>query len=143
MPTGTVSEPTTELGARLRELRTEAGWTQSQMAELMNTGANRISDWETGRYEPSLPVLKRFAGAFGVTIAELMEDSPVTTLGARLRNMRIQADWTEREMARFVGTRANRISSWESDLQEPSLSALQSVAQVFGITVAKLLDGVM
>ena len=73
MPTGTISIPTTALGARLRDIRTELGWTQWQLAIMLKTRANRISDWETGRYEPSLPVLKRFAEAFDISVADLLD----------------------------------------------------------------------
>ena len=73
MPTGTISVPATALGARLRDLRTANEWTQWQVAEMLNTRANRISDWETGRYEPSLPVLKKFADVFELTVAELLQ----------------------------------------------------------------------
>jgi transcriptional regulator with XRE-family HTH domain len=73
MPTGTPSIPATALGARLRDLRTRAGLTQWEMANEMKTRANRISDWETGRYEPSLPVLKRFAEVYGMTVSGLLQ----------------------------------------------------------------------
>ena len=64
MPTGAVSLPPPMLAARLRDLRTKAGLTQWEVATMLNTQANRVSDWETGRYEPSLPVLKRFAEVY-------------------------------------------------------------------------------
>jgi transcriptional regulator with XRE-family HTH domain len=72
MPTGTPSIPATALGARLRELRIKAGLTQWDVATQLGTGANRISDWETGRYEPSLAVLKRFGEVYGVTVNGLL-----------------------------------------------------------------------
>lgn len=73
MPTGTVSTPTTALGARLRELRTEAGWSQWDLATQLQTRANRISDWETGRHEPTLPLLKRIAEVYETTVADLLD----------------------------------------------------------------------
>ena len=73
MPTGFISEPTTDLGARLRTLRTRAGLTQQDVAAVLGTGANRISDWETGRYEPTLPVLKRFAEMYGMTVSGILQ----------------------------------------------------------------------
>ena len=73
MPTGTISIPSTQLGARLRNLRIKAGLTQWQVAVKLNTKANRDSDWETGRFEPSLPVLKRFAEIYGMTVSGLLQ----------------------------------------------------------------------
>jgi len=72
MPTGSPSIPLTALGERLRELRTRAGLTQWEVATALGTGANRVSDWETGRYEPSLPVLKRFAEVYGMTVSGIL-----------------------------------------------------------------------
>jgi DNA-binding XRE family transcriptional regulator len=57
-------EPTTQLGARLRELREVAGLTQWELAELMGTPngfTGRISDWELGYYCPNLRTLFKFA----------------------------------------------------------------------------------
>ena len=73
MPTGTVSEPTTALAARLRDYRLEYELTQKELGEMLCTKANRVSDWETGRYEPGLPTLKKYAEVFSVTVAELLE----------------------------------------------------------------------
>jgi transcriptional regulator with XRE-family HTH domain len=73
MPAGNPSIPLTALGVRLRDLRIRAGLTQCEMAGAMNTGANRISDWETGRYEPTLPVLKRYAEVYGMTVSGILQ----------------------------------------------------------------------
>lgn len=72
MPTGTVSTPTTPLGARLRELRVKAGWTQQELASRLGTQANRISDWEIGNHIPTLALLERIAGVYKITVASLL-----------------------------------------------------------------------
>ena len=56
---------------------TEAGYNQAQMAALVGYGkggGNRVSDWELGYHMPTLPILHRFATAFGMTVAELLWD---------------------------------------------------------------------
>jgi transcriptional regulator with XRE-family HTH domain len=73
MPSGTLSEPTTALGARIRALRQGKGFAQWQLAYVVGTRANRISDWEIGSREPTLPSLQRLAAAFGITVADLLE----------------------------------------------------------------------
>ena len=78
MPTGYVSEPTTELGARLRELRTRPrkgypnGLSQWEFAIELGTQANRIGDWELGKHIPSLPLLKKIAEVHGLTVSGLL-----------------------------------------------------------------------
>ena len=73
MPAGVVSTPTTALGARLRDLRLAAELSQWDMAHKLKTQANRVSDWEIGKHEPTLPVLKRIATAHNMTVAQLLE----------------------------------------------------------------------
>lgn len=75
MPTGFVSTPTTALGERLREIRITAGLTQPELAEHLGyrSGANRVSDWEIGKHIPSLPLLERIAGVYGITVSELLQ----------------------------------------------------------------------
>lgn len=72
MPSGTVSTPPTLLGARIRDLRAQHGLSQWSLAKLADTRPNRISCWETGLHEPTLPVLARLAAAFGLTVSELL-----------------------------------------------------------------------
>ena len=72
MPKGTVSEPTTALGARLREKRLKARLSQNDLAEMLGTQCNRISDWELGSHIPTLPLLERIAGAYDMTVSGLL-----------------------------------------------------------------------
>jgi transcriptional regulator with XRE-family HTH domain len=70
--------------------------------------------------------------------------SPTTTmLGARIRRLRIELNYTQQELADEVGTQANRISDWEIGKHEPQLPQLRRLAAFYEITVADLLDGVM
>jgi DNA-binding XRE family transcriptional regulator len=65
--------PATALGARLRELRCGAGLNQAEMAERMGYAQNgRVSDWELGHIMPTLPILYRYARAFGITVSQLL-----------------------------------------------------------------------
>lgn len=52
---------------RIRELRLANGWKQSDLAKQLNVGQNTISNWETGRYEPDLDMLKRLSAIFACT----------------------------------------------------------------------------
>lgn len=41
---------------RLRDLRTALGWSQAQLADLLNVSRQTVNAIETGRYDPSLPL---------------------------------------------------------------------------------------
>ncbi len=56
---------------RLVELRGERGWTQSDLAQVVGVSRQSIISIEKGRYDPSLGLAFRIAGAFGVQIEDV------------------------------------------------------------------------
>jgi putative transcriptional regulator len=50
---------------RVRELRSERGWTQQQLAEAVGVSRQSINSIERNRYVPSLPLALTFARVFG------------------------------------------------------------------------------
>jgi DNA-binding XRE family transcriptional regulator len=71
---GRVQEPNTLLGLRLRELRKAAGWTTYDMAARLGySGNSRISNYELGKYLPTVMILRRYAEAFGITVSALLD----------------------------------------------------------------------
>ena len=53
---------------RLKELRTERGLGQVQLAKELDVGKSIISIWELGKCEPTLSKLIAMAHFFGVSI---------------------------------------------------------------------------
>jgi XRE family transcriptional regulator, regulator of sulfur utilization len=58
------------LGARLKELRTQAGLSQEALAERAGMHWTYLSDLERGRQTPTMDLINRLARALGVTLAE-------------------------------------------------------------------------
>ena len=56
---------------RVKELRTAAGMTQQQLAELVHVSSRTIISIEKEQYSPSLMLAYRMAQVFGVTVEEL------------------------------------------------------------------------
>ena len=56
---------------KVKELRTAAGLTQQQLADLVRVSARTIISIEKGQYSPSLMLAYRMAKVFGVTVEEL------------------------------------------------------------------------
>jgi len=56
----------------VRELRTERGWTQAELAEKLGVSRNSINAIETGRYEPSLTLAIRIARMFGLSVERIV-----------------------------------------------------------------------
>ena len=68
-----VSEPTTALGRKLRELRRIRGMSQGDLARAMGISQKQLSFWETGRATPQKRFLPRLADALACTTGELDE----------------------------------------------------------------------
>ena len=52
---------------RIKELRSERGWTQERLAEAVGVSRQSINSIERDRYVPSLPLALTFARVFGVS----------------------------------------------------------------------------
>jgi transcriptional regulator with XRE-family HTH domain len=61
-------------GKRVRQLRTDAGWTQEQLAEAAGITTTYTSDLERGTKVPSLTIVLRISRAFRVSVADLLAD---------------------------------------------------------------------
>jgi putative transcriptional regulator len=58
---------------RVRELRTERGLTQQQLAEAVGVSRQSINSIEQKRYVPSLPLALMFARVFACATDELFQ----------------------------------------------------------------------
>lgn len=55
----------------IRELRTESGMSQRELAELLNVSRQTVNSIETGRYDPSLPLAIAIARHFHRNVEEI------------------------------------------------------------------------
>ena len=60
-------------GERVRELRSEAGWSQEGFADEAELDRTYIGGIERGERNLALRNIKKIAEALGITIAELMD----------------------------------------------------------------------
>ena len=58
---------------RLRELRSESGLNQNDIASKLGVSGQTILNWENGIYEPKISQLIQLAGLFNVTVDYLIE----------------------------------------------------------------------
>lgn len=58
---------------RLRVLRAERGWSQQDLAALLEVSRQSVNAIETGKYDPSLPLAFRIADVFGLAIEEIFQ----------------------------------------------------------------------
>ncbi|MFI1014892.1 helix-turn-helix domain-containing protein [Streptomyces sp. NPDC020965] len=90
-PTAATGEPATDLpdvAPRLRELRRRRGLTLEAAAQRAGLSPAHLSRLETGRRQPSLPMLLSLARIYGTAIGELLgevsaERDPIVRAGRR------------------------------------------------------------
>lgn len=61
---------------RLKVLRAERDWSQSDLADALDVSRQTINALETGKYDPSLPLAFKIARLFGLPIEAIFEDAP-------------------------------------------------------------------
>lgn len=58
----------------IRTLRAERGWSQQQLADLLDVSRQSVNAIETGKYDPSLPLAFAIARLFERHIEEIFDD---------------------------------------------------------------------
>jgi transcriptional regulator with XRE-family HTH domain len=72
------------LGGKVRQLRKEAGWSQSELAERLGFHLTYVNRVETGKQVPSLEFIVKAARTFAVSVDQLLAES-----GESLQEVRI------------------------------------------------------
>lgn len=62
------------ISENIKRLRTEKDWTQEQLAEKVNVTRATVTQWETGWSQPRMGAIQRLAGAFGVSVSEVVDN---------------------------------------------------------------------
>lgn len=63
-----------DFGTKIADLRKKKGFTQAQLADLLNISNKTVSRWETGEGYPEITLLSTLASALGVTVDELLAE---------------------------------------------------------------------
>jgi transcriptional regulator with XRE-family HTH domain len=136
-------EPKT-LGEHLKKKRFQIGLRQDESAVKLEVSCKTLSDWETDRLYPSLPMQPRLVDYLGFDpfvdlalgkskgnetygVAFLAPDSKATT-GQRIRGWRIGLKKTRKQMAFDLGVSVKTLWGWENDLWLPGPRMAKLVA---------------
>lgn len=71
-PSGGHLMPSPFHGERLKALRTEAGWSQAELAEKIDSDARQVSRYENNKVAPGLEAVIRMAETFNVSVDYLL-----------------------------------------------------------------------
>ena len=67
------------LGKNFKRYRNIAGLTQREAAEIIGINSYQLGNYETDRSEPSIRILIGMSKAYGVSIDELVGNTPLKT----------------------------------------------------------------
>ena len=68
-----------KISDRIKVLRDERGWTQTDLAVKVGTDQPTVSDWERGATEPSFTSIRGLARAFGQSVGEFLDEEQTTS----------------------------------------------------------------
>ena len=68
--------PSENFGESLKRLRKENGWSQDDLARILNTTKQVISNYETSKRSPNIYVAAEYSKVLGVSLEEMLGVEP-------------------------------------------------------------------
>ncbi len=146
------------VGVLLRNARLHAGMGVREAAKATDFSSNAISDYEFGRRDLSLPHLETFAYVYRVPVTYFWSDNPILgeeerrlpvkqamvlrrrIIGVLLRQARLEAGYSLKDLARVLGCSTARITSYELGRVDIPLLALEALADYLSVPMSYFLD---
>ena len=106
------------VGERIKKYREIKGWNQHKLAKaLKKSGKAVISNWETGRNDPSLAELRMMAEIFNTSVAQLVGEVPMFE-EPREQYIMIKKDDLIDLQRKALELEADRISTLKEQLEQ-------------------------
>ncbi len=140
------SEKRKLIGARIKSLREERGFSQDVLAEKLNMKRANVANYESGRALPPAEALLKLASIFSVSTDYLLgrdieeDSSGFTEIGWIVREERNEQGLTQKELAEMVGISQNEVSKIERNLVDIPSDIAEKIAEAFGMSLPAFLD---
>jgi transcriptional regulator with XRE-family HTH domain len=145
------------LGVLLRNARIRAGMSIKDASDAVGVSSSAISDYEYGRRNLSLPHLEALAYIYRVPITYFWSDDPIPDndrdlpvegaielrrriIGVLLRQARMEAGYSQKDLAKLLGCSSSRIGSYEFGRTDIPLLELETLASFLDVPMAYFLD---
>jgi len=83
------------ISEKIKKLRQEKGWSQTQLAKKLNTQSQNISRYERGVFTPSTEALTKFAEVFGVSVDYLLNEEVENANAYKIEDKQLQRYFAE------------------------------------------------
>lgn|GEM_PF-590760 len=80
---------------KIKMLRQQKGWSQTQLANKLNVHSQHISRYERGNSNPSAETLTKFAEIFGVSVDYLLNDDAENVSTYQIKDKQLQRYFEE------------------------------------------------
>ncbi len=141
-----------DFSERLKNLRKQAGLTQSDFALKTGVHFQTVSKWERGNQTPDIGMLGIIASVLGVSLEKLLgeeeSETPITgnfelsSMANAIADYRKHAGLSQAETAEKLGVSSDIISKWEHGNSAPDIDLLIKTARLFGVSVSVLYYGI-
>ena len=146
------------IGVLLRNARIRAGMTIKDASEATGFPTSAISDREYGRRDISLPQLEVLAYTYRVPITYFWSDDPIPPdderdlpleeamalrrriIGVLLRQARMEAGHSQKDLAKVLDCPSGRIASYEFGRADIPLLELEKLASYLEVPLSYFLD---
>ena len=127
----------------LREIRKESGYTQTKIANLLCISQQTYSDYENGKTFPDEMTLIKIADALNVSTDYLLGRADALggsmSISTRLKELRLEEELTQKELAEKLGITQDSISLWEKGKRMPDTGYIIKLCEIFQISADYLL----
>lgn len=144
---------TATIGARIKYYRLQKGLTQEQLAKSCGSSRVHIVDLEKNRASNSNPrTIQNIANALQISPFKLITSNnrndknrnlidhiiPPTSLGARIKNLRVKRCLTQKELVKRTRLSKDCIWRYEKNIAKPNRNILIKIARSLNVSLTEL-----
>lgn len=142
---------------RIKTMRKSRGYTQKELAKMLNCAPSKVAMWETGDRTPRTDDLIKLSEMFDVTVGclagvedidiekicsydlKLNKDTDTSDFSKRLKVLRVNGNKCQEEIASMLGVSTRAYGYYEQGEREPNLISVLKLADYFNVSTDYLL----
>ena len=125
---------------KIKSIRLSLGLSMEEFGKKFDSPASKgvVSNWENNYNLPNHARLKRIAELGNTTVEELLSERVPNQFHKKLKQLRIEKGLTQKRLGELVNKKESTVRMWELDKNEPTLSTLIRLADIFDVTLDEL-----
>lgn len=118
--------------------RLAKGITQSQLAQAVGADQRQVSDWEVGRFNIPIPMMKKIAAVLDLDWTELADHQPEKKKHSPIVNARRAKGWTQQQFSKAISVSQSIISKYETGAYPIPEETLRRIAEALEVPIDSL-----